>query len=127
MVFEAVGEEEDAVEDSMDEHVDTLKAEDGIEVKEVDRDDVKKMEDPHPGLEEGYSTVVEVTAEFDGFDTAIQTVLNYGPTYVQIQGPDQYNIGLGEAQDAMQKVASTMHQYAQMGAGGVLVSNTEES
>lgn len=127
MVFEAVGEEEEPVEESMDEHINTLRAESGIELKEIDRDDVKKMEDPHPGVEEGYSTVVEVTARFDGFDTAIQTVLNYGPTYVQIQGPDQYNIGLGEAQDAMQKVASTMHQYAQMGAGGVLLSNTEET
>jgi hypothetical protein len=53
-------------------------------------------------------------------------VINYGPTYVQIEGPDGYEIELPELQNSLQEVADLVHQYAQMGVGGVLVSNPRE-
>lgn len=122
MVFEALGPDKNGVEESISEHIEALKSEDGVEVQEIDKDEVEEMEDPHPDLSKGYSQVLEVNAEFDSFYKAIEAVINYGPTYIQMEGPDNYKMDLSEAQDTLQKMATTMHQYAQMGAGGVLIS-----
>jgi len=43
-----------------------------------------------------------------------------------MEGPDKYELDLRESQDTLQSVANTMHQYAQMGAGGVLISKSAE-
>lgn len=122
MVFEALGPNKEGVEESINEHIEALKSEDGVEVQSIEEDETEKMEDPHPDLSEGYSKVLEVNVEFDDFYKAMEAVINYGPTYIQMEGPDSYKMDLSEAQDSLQKMATTMHQYAQMGAGGVLIS-----
>lgn len=127
MVFEAVAPEKDSLENSLEDHVETMVAqEEGVELVEQEFDEVSKVENPHPGLEEGFSQVAEVRVEADSFTKAVELVINYGPTYVQIEGPDNYEMGIGEAQNALQSVANTMHQYAQMGPGGVLISKSSE-
>lgn len=125
MVFEAVGPKKEGVENSLDEHVNTLKdEEEGAEVLEIQRDEATEMEDPHPDLDKGYSQVVEMDIEFDDFQKAVESVINYGPTYVQFKGPDDYEMSLTESQNVLQSVANTMHQYAKMGAGGVLIGRS---
>lgn len=125
MVFEAVGPKKKGVETSLDEHVNLLKdEEEGAEVLEIQRDEATEMEDPHPDLETGYSQVVEIDVEFDDFQKAIESVINYGPTYVQFKGPDDYEMSLTESQNVLQSVANTMHQYAKMGTGGVLIGRS---
>ena len=127
MVFEAVGVDESDVEKSLQDHVDSLETEDGVKIQEVEKDEVTELENPHETLEKGYSQVLEIRAEFDHFQKVVETVINYGPTYVQMEGPDNYEMNLRESQDVLQEVANTMHQYAQMGAGGILISkNTQE-
>lgn len=125
MVFEAVGPEKEGVEESLDEHVNMLKNdEDGVEVISMERDEATEMEDPHPGLDKGYSQVVELDVEMENFQKAIESVINYGPTYVQFKEPDNYEMNLSESQNVLQSVANTMHQYAQMGTGGVLIGRS---
>ncbi|MFB6191447.1 MAG: hypothetical protein ABEJ64_03380, partial [Candidatus Nanohaloarchaea archaeon] len=126
MVFEAIAPEKEALEDSLDDHIEMLETEDDIDIVESEIDDVSEVKDPHPGLEKGYSQVAELRLEVDGFDRAIETVVNYGPTYVQIEGPEKYEMSMREMQDSLQNVANTMHQYAQMGPGGVLISKSGE-
>lgn len=126
MVFEAVAPDRASLEESLDDHIEMLESEDDIEIIDSEVDDVSEVKDPHPGLDKGFSQVAELKVEVDGFDRAIETVVNYGPTYVQIEGPENLEMGLREAQDALQNVANTMHQYAQMGPGGVLISKSSE-
>lgn len=126
MVFEAVGPTRDDVEDSLDDHLEKMRSEDELEITEANIEEIDKVENPHPGLEEGFSQVAEVRADAESFTKAVQTVINYGPTYVQIEGPDNFNMELPDMQDSLQEVANTVHQYAQMGLGGVLVSKPEE-
>lgn len=126
MVFEAVGVKKSGVEDSIENHIEGLEAEEGVEIKEIEKDEATELENPHESLEKGYSQVVELKADFDDFQKVVETVINYGPTYVQMEGPDNYEMGLRESQDVLQSVANTMHQYAQMGAGGVLISKSSE-
>lgn len=126
MVFEAVGKEKDEVEESLEEHLEKLESEGDIEIVENDWSEAEEMEDPHPGIEKGYSMVVETVITIESLDRLVETVINYGPTYIQVEEPDNYNLGLAELQDTVQNVATTMHQYAQMGAGGVLISRNRD-
>lgn len=126
MVFEAVGPSEDDVEGSLEDHLEKLRSEDELEVVEANIEEIEKVEDPHPGLDEGFSQVAEVRADAETFTRAVKTVINYGPTYVQIEGPESFEMELPDMQSSLQEVANTVHQYAQMGVGGVLVSRPEE-
>lgn len=125
MVFEAVAAEKESVE-ALDDHIEALETEDGVEIKEMEKDEVSEIEKPHPGLDKGYSQVCELRAEVDSFSKAIEIVINYGPTYVQLEEPDVMEVDLKDGQEALQEVANTVHQYAQSGLGGVLVSRANE-
>lgn len=126
MAFEAVAPNKEAVEGSLDDHVETLGSEDEVEIIERETEEVSKVQNPHPDLEEGYSQISEIRVDVDSFAKSINIVLHYGPTYVQVEGPDEYNMELKESQEALQKVANTMQQYAQKGLGGVLVSKSAD-
>ena len=126
MVFEALSPKEDDVNESLDEHVRKLRDEKDLEVSSVNTDEAELMQDPHPELDEGYSKVIEVQAKASTYTRAVKTVINYGPTYVQIEGPESFEMDISDMQKSLQEVANTVHQYAQMGVGGVLVSRPEE-
>ena len=126
MVFEAVGAEKEGVVKSLEDHIETIESENGVEITEMEKDDAEEIENPHESLEKGYSQVIEIRADFEDFQKVVESVINYGPTYVQMEGPDKYELDLRESQDTLQSVANTMHQYAQMGAGGVLISKGTE-
>ena len=126
MVFEALSPKEEDVKQSLQDHVQKLREENNLTLSEVNMEDAELMEDPHPELDEGYSKVVEVQAEADTYTRAVKTVINYGPTYVQIEGPESFKMDISDMQESLQEVANTVHQYAQMGVGGVLVSNSGE-
>lgn len=126
MVFEAVSNDREKVDSSLEEHVENLDEESGVEILEKNWDETSKVENPHPKLEEGYSNVVELVLEVDSFSKAVEITINYGPTYVQIEGPENFNLDMKDSQEALQNVANTMHKYAQMGAGGVLISKSDE-
>jgi hypothetical protein len=126
MVFEAVAATEEGVKDSLEDHVDQLELESGVEVKEASIDEVTEIENPHPDIEEGFSQVAECRLSVEGFDKAISLTFNYGPTYVNVEGPEKYEMDLKESQESLQNVANVIHQYAQKGLGGVLVSKSKE-
>lgn len=125
MIFEAVAASEDAVEGSLEEHLEKLGNEPDAEIQEQTLEEVEKVENPHESLEEGYSQVAEVVVETPSFEEAIALVINYGPTYIQLEEPDYYELSLKEGQETLQDVADIMRRYAEMGVGGMLVSKTE--
>jgi hypothetical protein len=126
MVFEAVGPSREDVEGSLEDHIEKMKSEEGLELTEQNIEEIEKVQNPHPGLEEGFSQVAEIRADASKYTRAVKTVINYGPTYVQIDGPEKFEMDLPDMQESLQEVANTVHQYAQTGLGGVLVSNPEE-
>jgi len=126
MVFEAVGAEKEGVVKSLDNHIENIESEKGVEITEIEKEQATEIENPHESLEKGYSQLIEMRADFESFQKVVESVINYGPTYVQMEGPDKYELDLRESQDTLQSVANTMHQYAQMGAGGVLISKGAE-
>lgn len=126
MVFEAVAATEDAVEGSLEDHLEKLDNEPEAEILESNIDQVEKVEKPHPDIDEGFSQVAETVVEASSFEEAVALTVNYGPTYIQMEEPDVYDLSLKEGQEALQNVADIMRRYAEMGAGGMLISKTEE-
>lgn len=126
MVFEAVAATEEAVEGSLEDHLEKISNEPEAEIIESTIEEVEKVEKPHPDIDEGFSQVAEMVIEASSFDEAIALTVNYGPTYVQMEEPDVYDLSLKEGQEALQNVADIMRRYAEMGAGGMLISKTEE-
>lgn len=126
MVFEAVSGTEDAVVGSLEEHVEKLENEPNASIVSREIDSVEQVDNPHPDLETGYSQVAEVVVEAESFEDAITLVINYGPTYVQLEEPDVYELSLKEGQETLQDVADIMRKYAEAGLGGMLVSKTDK-
>lgn len=126
MVFEALSTDKKGLEESVSDHIEKLRSEPAVEVTEVEVDEIAEVDDPHPQLDHGFSQVAEVRAEVDSFTEAVNLTLNYGPTYIQIEGPENFDLTMKDAQNALQNVATTMHQYAQQGTGGVLISKASE-
>jgi len=126
MVFEAIAATEEAVEDSLDEHLEKLESESEVEITESNIDEVSKVENPHPDLDEGFAQVAECKLDVDTFRKCIQITFDYGPTYVQVEGPEKYEMDLKEGQESLQQVADVIHKYAEMGVGGILVSKSTE-
>ncbi len=127
MVFEAVAATEEGVEGALDEHLEKLGNEPDSEIVKQNIDKVEEVENPHPDLEKGYSQVAEVVVEASSFEESVALVINYGPTYIQIEEPDLYELKLKEGQETLQDVADIMRRYAEMGVGGMLVSKTQTS
>jgi hypothetical protein len=127
MVFEAVAASESAVEGSLEEHLEKLSNEPEAEIVEREVEEIEKVENPHESLEEGYSQVAETVVETSSFEEAISLVINYGPTYIQLESPDHYDLSLKEGQETLQNVADIMRRYAKMGAGGMLISKTDQA
>lgn len=126
MIFEAVAASEDAVKGSLEDHIEKLSNEPEAEIVEKTVEEIEKVENPHESLDEGFSQVAEVVVEASSFEEAIALVINYGPTYIQLESPDHYEMSLKEGQETLQNVADIMRRYAEMGVGGMLVSKTDK-
>jgi len=126
MVFETVAVTRDAVEESLEEHIEKLENEKEVKILETEFDEITEMEEPHPGLEKGFSQVCEVRVELESFAKSFELATNYGPTYVQIEEPEKLEMSVREGQEALQTVLDTVHQYAQSGAGGMLISRAAD-
>lgn len=126
MVFETVAVDKQSVEDSLDDHLEKLEKEEGVEILETEMDEMKEMENPHPGLDKGFSQVCEVRVKLESFAKSFELAVHYGPTYIQIEEPEKIEMSVREGQEALQTVLDTVHQYAQSGAGGMLISRAAD-
>jgi len=126
MIFEVLAAEEDAAVESLEDHVNQLASMDTIEITSKEFDSVEEVDDPHPSLDTGYSQVCEIEADVDGFPNLIKIVMNYGPTLIEINGPESIELDLNEMQDSLNLVAEMMQKFLKSGAGGMMISRPEE-
>lgn len=127
MIFEVLGGQREATVKSLADHIEKLGSQGSVEITEQDFDDVEEVENPHPAIETGYSQVCELRCRVRDFPALIQIVLNYGPTMVEIEGPERIELDLGEARESLNLVAEMMQKFLQSGAGGMMISNPEDN
>lgn len=126
MVFEVLAGQRDTAEESLADHIEKLDDLETVTVESTDFDDIKEVDDPHPSLETGYSQVCEVECTVDEFSSLIEIVMNYGPTMIDVLGPDEITLDLPQAQESLNLVAEMMQKFLQAGAGGMMISRPEE-
>jgi len=121
MVFDVVAATEEAANASLQDHIDNLATETPVSDMETEMEEARKVEQPHPELDEGYSQLCEVECTVNGFAALVDIIINYGPTSVDITAPEQVTMEMGEVRDALNEVAQMMHQFLQSGAGGMMI------
>lgn len=126
MIFEVLAKTEDAAVESLRDHIDKLDSMEAVELTKEDFEDVEEVEDPHPSLDTGYSQVCEIECDVEDFATLIEIIMNYGPTMIEVRGPEEIRLDLGEAQDALNLVAEMMQKFLQSGAGGMMISRDSQ-
>ncbi len=126
MVFDVVASSEEAAQESLDNHLEQLENESSVSSFTADVDEVSRVEQPSPDMDEGYSQVAEVDMDVDSFSELVEMVINYGPTSVDVKAPERVEMDLREVRDALNAVAQIMHQFLQSGPGGMMVSRPSE-
>ena len=121
-VIEALAIEKDIVEKSMKAHVEKMEKLRDVLVYETNYLDVIKVEKPMKDIEEAYSQVVKVRFFAKNLVILLSMVMAYGPSSVEILGPDKHEIKAEEAQNVSNLLAGVVHQFAAAGLGGMIIT-----
>ena len=124
--IEVLGIDENIAKDSLAKHVEKLSHVKDTFVYEKDFKDIKKVKNPLKGVEEAYSQVVNVKFFVKSLPTLLNIVLTYGPSSVEIIGPDKKDVNAAEIQDIANVLAGLVHQFAAAGAGGIVITPEEK-
>ena len=120
--IEALGINSDAVESALRKHVEKLSNSNAVFVYERKFSEIKKVEKPMKNVEEGYAQVVELKLFLRDIYALINAVLLYGPSSVEILGPNRKEIKIDEMQNIANMLAALIHQFASGGAGGIVIT-----
>ncbi len=125
MIFEVLASRKGVAEKSLKEHVEKIEKEKSVDSLEKEFDEIKEVEDPHPSIKKGFSQICEIRCKVESFSELVKIVLNYGPTMIEIEGPEKIEMDMGEMQDSLNLVAEMMHKFLKAGAGGMMISGKE--
>lgn len=123
--IEVLGVNEDVVTSSLKKHVEKMSRVKDVFVYEKEFKPAEKVKNPLKNIEEAYSQVVSVKFFVKRLSTLLNVVLTYGPSSIEILGPDRKDIEIGEVQDIANVLAGLVHQFAAAGAGGIVITPDE--
>ena len=93
-----------------------------ILIYEKEFTDAIKVEKPMKNVEEGYSQVVKVKFFAKNLMTLISVVLTYGPSAIEVLGPDKREMRIDEIQNIVNLLAGVVHNFAAAGVGGIIIT-----
>ena len=120
--IEALAVEKDVVESALKNHVERLSRVKEAFIYEKKFSEAKKVENPVKNIKEGFSQVVELKLFIKDLFSLINIVIVYGPSSVEIIGPDRKDIKLEEVQRISNVIAGIVHQFASAGLGGIVIA-----
>ena len=120
--IEALAVDKEVVESAMKKHVEKMKAVKDIMVYESTFSETIKVQKPMKNIEEAYSQIVKVKFFVKTLSTLISVVMTYGPSSVEIIGPDKKEMNIAETQDIVNLLAGIVHQFAAAGVGGIVIT-----
>jgi hypothetical protein len=119
-LIEAMAVDKEVVENALKEHVDKMSKE--VSVYDTQYQETVDVKDPAPDVEKAYSRLCEVKFFVKNVETLIRVVLLYGPSSIEILSPNHKEVNIEELQNISNTLAGLLHQFAQAGAGGVVIS-----
>ncbi len=124
--IEVLGIDENVAKDSLTKHIEKLSHVKDTFIYEKEFKDIKKVKNPLKGVEEAYSQVVNVKFFVRTLPILLNIVLTYGPSSIEIMGPDKKDVNAAEIQDIANVLAGLVHQFAAAGAGGIVITPEEK-
>lgn len=122
LAIEALGIGGDVVKDALEKHVGHMSKSKDVFVYEKKFSEARKIDNLSEKVKEAYSQIVETKVLFKDLYSLINVVLLYGPSSVEIIGPNSKEVRIDEMQSVCNTLASLVHQFAAAGIGGMLVT-----
>lgn len=119
--IEALAVNQEVVESSLQEHVNKIKKTENVFVYETNFYETKEVEKPFKNVEKAYSQIVSMKLFIKDLFTLLNTVILFGPSSIEVLGPDKKEISLSEVQNVANQIAGLVHQFAAAGLGGMLI------
>ena len=120
--IEALAVEKDVVEKALKKHVEKMGNVRDILVYEEEFSEAIKVENPMKNVAEGYSQVVKIKFFAKNLAVLISVVLTYGPSAIEILGPERVEMRIDEVQNIVNLLAGVVHQFAAAGVGGIIIT-----
>ena len=120
--IEALAIQKDVVENAMKKHVEKMSNIRDIFVYEQEMTDAIEVEKPMKNVEKAYSQIAKVKFFAKNLTTLISVVLTYGPSAIEVIGPDKYDIKIDEIQSIANLLAGVVHNFAAAGIGGIIIT-----
>jgi len=120
--IEALAVDKGVVEAALSKHIEKMGNVRDILIYEKEFTDAIKVEKPMKNVEEGYSQVVKVKFFAKNLMTLISVVLTYGPSAIEVLGPDKREMRIDEIQNIVNLLAGVVHNFAAAGVGGIIIT-----
>jgi hypothetical protein len=121
-MIEAMAVNKDIIEQTLKEHVEKLEKVKEAHVYDKSFLAIKEVENPPKGVDKAYSQVVEVKLFIKDLLSFFSIVMLYGPSSIEVLSPDVKEIGIDEMQNVANALAGLIHQFAQAGVGGIVMT-----
>ncbi len=122
LAIEALAVNEEILNTALEEHIKKLANTPNIYVYETKYHDSKYVEKPTKNIPNGYSKVAELKLFAKDLFSIINIVLLYGPSSVEILGPDKIQLKIGDIQNITNILAALVHEFAAAGVGGIIIN-----
>jgi len=121
MAFEVLAINEKTARESLEGLIDKLDKSENIELFKKEFGSVKRVDRPLRNVETGFSVTCDVEIVSKKLEYLVQTVIEFGPSAVEVLEPLSLNLKVGETQNILNTISEMMHRFAAAGAGGILV------
>jgi len=122
--FEVMAAQPEIAEASIKSHVERMGRAPDTFVFETSFSEMAKVTTNLPqGLTEGHSQIAKAKLYTKDFFTLLNIIFVYGPSSVEVMDPTKREIKLEEMQNICNVAAGLIHEFAQKGAGGMLISS----
>ena len=123
--LEALGVNKEIVEESLKTHISKMEKIPEVHFYDKIFRDVEKLEDISflpKDITEAWSQTVEIKFFVKKFYDLINIIYVYGPSAIEILGPEAKELKINDMQDIANTLAGLMHQFAAAGVGGVVIT-----
>ena len=120
--IEAMAINSDVVKSALEEHIEKLSSIKDVYVYEKEFTSIERVKNPPRDFQEAYSQIAKVKLFAKDLYILINIVLVYGPSSIEILGPNAKEIKAEEVQNILNILAGLMHQFAAAGVGGIVIT-----
>jgi len=124
--IEAMAVKKDVVESALKQLIENMGHSEDVMIYETNFGKILEVKNPPKNVEKAFSQIVEVRFMVKNVIGLISLATLYGPSSVEILGPDRKSIGMEEMQGLANSVAGLVHQFAQAGIGGLVITPNKQ-